>query len=96
MTDSVTMSQHARLPLKLTLATVPPVTVWEVTFDGGTSWHDTIRQGVTDVYWILIAGGSAAQGAALVVLGPGTHAVTARAVDNNEIIADHVVSVTVR
>lgn len=83
------LSRHGREHYEQKITTTPPVTVWEASFDGGTTWHSgTPVAGDPDWYRWLIAGDLADPGAAVHVLTPSTedHQVLARAVANPELI----------
>ena len=54
------LSPHGREPYKVTLTTVPAITAWEASFDGGVTWvAGTPVTGTPNQYAWLVAGPSA-------------------------------------
>jgi len=73
----------------LAITTLPAVTDWEASFDGGTTWLDGTAgiagDGTAVVQWLL-AGPDADQGAAVAVLATGVTRPLIRGTESPELI----------
>lgn len=81
------LDAHGRETYKLRLATTPPLSNWEASFDGGTTWHAGVPiDGEPDGYGWLLAGHLADPTGAVHVI-TSNNLPHVRAVSGGEIVA---------